>query len=515
MLAAILILRLFFVVYADGNISIGSITADEMDVIPGKSIGKLAYGMAPDNIFPFVYKGYTPAETLDIDTNICVIGTLYVFDMGTNELSQIQMANETLECYASSKDYLYCITVDGKILKTDYTGSFFECIYTSEVTDIYRPVVFGNYLAFIEGGNCIVIINTTTNEVESVASGYTVSSMFMFDDDKIIWRDEDGVPNYYNLTSEENTVLGNEYEVNCIISPYISCGADEEETENSTCTLINFDPDTNDVSIPLPEYSAVPGTGFVLNNALTHFTDNYASSNECDGFAKYAHDRFLHIEDWSRPGPSWVANTGTNPDYHENRQFSSLESMKAFFASLTKGAFVRYVSVNDETPSDGTHSIFFDKVDSSGLGIWVYECNQDGQCGVGYQYYPFATIFGHYIRALYYVDHDFSTQKVFENASYHKYNCENCDGYLRQLHSNPQRVIVTQQMHNTNYPCCGVTQVSSHTAVRQSVATSTQNHRIYYSCCSGYITAAHSFSSGICTVCGYVKGSNVVEPINV
>ena len=502
-------------VYADGNISIGSITTDEMNVIPGKSNEKMAYGMAPDNIFPFVYKGYAPAETLDIDTNVCVIGSLYIFDIVSKELTNLQIGNETLECYASSKDHLYCVTVDGKIIKTDYSGSFFEYIYTSEENESYRPVVFGEYLSFIEGGNSIVIINTTTKEAETVLSGHTFSSMFMFDDNKIIWRDENGIPNYYNLTSDENTVLGNEYGVNCIIAPYISFETDEEETENSTYTLINFDPNTNDVSFPLPEYPAVPGTGFVPSTVLSYFTTNYAWSNECDGFAKYAHDRFLHIEDWSRQGPSWVANTATNPDYHENWQFASIESMKTFFASLTKGAFVRYVSVNDQTPSNGTHSIVFDRVDSSGLGIWVYECNQDGQCGVGYQYYPFTTIFGHYIRALYYVDHNFSTQKVFENASYHKYDCENCDGYLRQLHSNSQSVIVTQQVHNTNYSCCGVTKVSSHTAVRQSVATSTQNHRIYYSCCSGYITAVHSFSSGVCTVCGYVKGSNVVEPVNI
>lgn len=33
----------------------------------------------------------------------------------------------------------------------------------------------------------------------------------------------------------------------------------------------------------------------------------YADSHQCDGFAKYAHDRFWHVEDWDREHASWLS----------------------------------------------------------------------------------------------------------------------------------------------------------------------------------------------------------------
>lgn len=503
-----LLFSLSFIVFAEGNMPIGSINTGEMDMIPGKSVEKLAYGMAPENVYPFVYTGSPPSLHLNIDTSGCAVGKMYVFDKDTEEV--IPIGNDTVEMYACTKDYLFYTTNDGRIFQTDYSGSFFVCLYATEQNEISKLISFGEYLYFIKGGNSVVIINTASNETSVVLSGYPVSSVFMFDDNQMIWRNEAGEPNYYNIDTGNNIVLANEHMVNCLVSLYIAPELDDAGTAVSINAIDSL---ANDVSFPLPEYPANPGYGLGVDNVLSRFTIRYAGSGECDGFAKYAHDRYLHIEDENRDTPSWEVNGINTEDHCDGIPFNSASVVVDFFESLHKGAFVRYTTNTDETPWDGRHSIVFDKIDPDNTGVWVYECNQDFQNGVGYRKYTFSQIFGQYSGTLYYVTHSFGNQMTFDNSSYHKVFCNRCDGYLRQAHPSRQSIIATKNTHTTSYSCCGGSQILSHTAVRQTAVNSTLNHRIYYSCCSGYVTESHSYSSGTCTVCGYTRGGSIVEPV--
>lgn len=201
----------------------------------------------------------------------------------------------------------------------------------------------------------------------------------------------------------------------------------------------------NDVSIPLPEYQSHPprvNWDFqVPMRSRFHDDENaciiYGYSDECDGFARYAHDRFWHIDEryW---GSTW---SPSHQDYKGRVTFSGATgtsnstSVEGFFSRLHRGAFIRYL-----TRSGSQHSIFFDNIDDT--GIWVYECNQDAfygeaprpHCGVAYQKYTFDYVYSHYPAVLYYVNHTLLPATA-ENAIYHTIECGFCEGYIRQQHN--------------------------------------------------------------------------------
>ena len=210
----------------------------------------------------------------------------------------------------------------------------------------------------------------------------------------------------------------------------------------------------NDITFPLDDYPAVAEVGgFVPSEVLSRFRfddenktpKEYANSNECDGFAKLAHDSFWHICDEDRDGPSWEINGANTADVKGNTQSTRIQwynstaedgiymSVEQFYRHLGRGSFVRYVSRTDDTPQDGTHSLVFDEF-VEGLGVWVYEAHMDGDYGVGYQLYPFDVISGNYKYILYYVEHTLSTE-AYDDGLYHRVYCANCDGYLRQAHN--------------------------------------------------------------------------------
>lgn len=202
----------------------------------------------------------------------------------------------------------------------------------------------------------------------------------------------------------------------------------------------------NDVSIPLPEYQSHPSRvdwNFQVP-MRSRFIDSegnckiYGNSNECDGFARYAHDRFWHIDAryW---GSTW---SPSHQDYKGSVTFVGPTvstddgiSVKDFFDGLHRGAFIRYL-----TRSGSQHSIFFDNIDDT--GIWVYECNQDAfyipnsgaHCGVDYQKYTFGYVYEHYPAIVYYVNHRLLPAAV-ENTTYHIIECAFCEGYIRQQHN--------------------------------------------------------------------------------
>lgn len=291
----------------------------------------------------------------------------------------------------------------------------------------------------------------------------------------------------------------------------------------------------NDVLFPLTEYPAVPEIGgFEPSEIKSDFLNEdgsetcYAGSHQCDGFAKYAHDRFWHVDNWNRNSPSWEVNGVYTADVYttklewRNKNYEDALAdktyvdrtniVKDFFSSLGRGSFVRYGKVDDPTPANGVHSIVFDKLSDDGNGIWAYEANQDGECGVGYQMYTFSQIEKNYEYILYYVEHTLSTSYVCSDSSYHKVDCLNCDGYLRQPHSEGVTSIVNVGTvgHKLEYGCCSGYTTVPHYGAATYTAVSPENHRISYRCCTGYITAVHTFNTaGRCTGCGFRTGSQI------
>ena len=105
-----------------------------------------------------------------------------------------------------------------------------------------------------------------------------------------------------------------------------------------------------------------------------------------------------------------------------------------------------------------------------------------------------------------YVNHTFGSA-VYENTSTHKVPCANCDGYLRQNHSDVTGLVCQNKlMHATVYNCCNKTLNTRHTATGVVARYTIGAHKITYSCCSGFATEAHTFGTGtVCTVCGAPK----------
>ena len=452
------------------------------------------YALAPDHLLPFIFNNRAPFVWVAVDTSDCVTDRLYVY----NKLSDktIEITDEIVTSFSSTNDYLYYTTNEQKIFEVDYTGDNAVMLYQAPQGKIGKLNTFGNLLYFIENNKNVIVYDTASRQAEIITSQNDISSVYMFDFGKIICYYQDEHIIYVNTITQEYMSLANNYEVNCLINENSSSVENVNEIRNTASNrLLNYS--YNDVDFPLSEYPADLGSGWTMPTVRSYFTTTYAGSNQCDGFAKYAHDRFFHLYNANRTSPSWqngstvtadhhgaLPNEITNPNYVPGNDddlvvLDSADSVRSFFGTLSKGAFLRYISRTDSTPYNGTHSVVFAGMSEDGTGIYVYEANQDGQCGVGYQKYTFAILDNNYTHILYFVNHDFSSTGISENSGTHLVYCENCEGYLRQAHS-------------------------------INISKTALQHTRYCTVCSWYETSAHQFSGNVCTVCRYRKGDLVV-----
>lgn len=451
------------------------------------------YALAPDHLLPFAFDGYNPHPWIEIDISNCVAGQLYVYNELTD--SVICVVNETVSTFAATKDNLFYVTDGGTISAVDYSGVSGGVLYQSEQGEITDIEAFGNLLYFIEGGQHAVIFNTQDLQAQTVTSQDVIFSLYMFDFDKIIWYDAQGNANYLNMSTQVNTAMANEYAVNCLIN---SVDASAEQQASTVSTYSTTSTSYNNVTFPLPEYPANEGEYGERPEAISSFDTSYANSRQCNGFAKYAHDRFWHLYDEDRTITDWLSDNALEADYSgasskdmscikydpkadtELTQFKKTASLvEKFFRGLNKGAFIRYVNYLDETPYNGTHSIVFAGLTEDGDGIYAYEANMDKNNGVGYQKYRFAYIAEKYATVLYYVDHSLSSTGVSHSSTYHRIECKRCDAYLLRSHNKKTSYSTTEHFQS----CTG---------------------------CNWTSSGAHKITGTICLACGYTTSGNVI-----
>ena len=463
------------------------------------TLAAMAYAHQPSHLYPFIYDGSDSAPWLKINTSNCVIGGLYVYDQSSNNLARI--GEDIATDLVSTKENLYYVTANNTLVKTDYGGTQFCPLYQLTRGDITFLYAFGYLIYIVESNRYLVVFDIETNTAETVWVEDGINRVYPFDRDKLIWYTFDNDPNYLNLSTSISTPLADEQAVDLLISPYVSLQQhhpNETYASNSTTTSLNSS-NHNDISIPLPEYPASLQQDFdILVGVQSFFNGTYAGgAGQCDGFAKYAHDRFWHVHDDTRNRPSWITSSWTvtgdfvgpslsdmQPPEEGEEPFepsndpntikfnSNVESVVSFFSNLERGTFIRYVNYNCTKRYMGNHSIFFDGIADDGEGIYVYECNQLEEFGrpnaVGYQYYP-----------LYYVEHTPGTKSVHSTAR-HKTACTKCAGYLLQTHT----ASATYTSHNDS------------------------KHRVSFSCCSGYVLKNHVILSGPinrCKVCNWIE----------
>lgn len=378
---------------------------------------------------------------------------MYVYNRNTNAITPIGTANASR--FAATKEELFVVTVDQKIMRTDYLGSNFTELYQTAQGNINWIDNFGNILYFIENNERLVLLDTNTGNTQIVLTAADMVSALVFNADKLIWYNSLGEARYYNMTSQQTVVMISEHQINVLISRHtLPATGDASTVTIQAVTADNY----NDVTFPLDEYDAVyDDTPFGSFTILETFDGSYAGSNQCDGFAKYAHDRFWHVYDDDCTHPSWVVNGSNTADVRslDGAVWSGgATTISQFFQTLDRGSFIRYTKSSDDTPADGAHSVVFDKISSDNLGVVVYEANQDWANGVTYQRYSFNLLSSNYSGFLYYVEHALQSYPTSEDGNYHLVECTNCDGYLRQRHT-------FTRLFNGKYRCTGCGYTSS------------------------------------------------------
>lgn len=412
---------------------------------------------------------------------------MYVHDSNTNTV--VEITDATVVTFTTTTDNLFYVTVDGKLYQSDFTGSFHTLLYQATQGTVTCLDYFNGNLTFIEGGIQVKVLDVEEGTAEEVFANKDICSIFFFDDDKFIWRDKEDQPYYYNITTKGTVSFNSEHEVNCVVAPYQTPILSEEEQ----ASILAGATSRNNISFPLIEYGVSENSyNFSYATALTYFNNgiksvpscyhvsnsdptavfdckNYAGSRQCDGFAKYAHDRYYHLST-VRSSPSFVSD-----DMSYEVTLGSGEAVRDFFADLIEGTFIRYGKIKDGKHVEA-HSVVVSEV--GGSGVWVYECNQDWKCGVFYTYYSFDQIAKNYLCAHYYVKHSFSGAPQCYNEDRHKLICENCSAYI----------------------------VPKHAGSQQAFSVNETQHQIKYSCCSGYLRLEDHVYSGNypeCLECGY------------
>lgn len=481
----------------------------------------LAYGVVPEHLYPFIYPGSNPYPWVEIDTANCTVGKIYVYNRNTDILTPI--GSDTAKTYAATTDYLYYVTRDNTIKKTDYTGSSITTLYASSQGNIHNLSAFGNILYFIQNGKHLIFLDATTGNTQCVLTEDDLVSAFVFNEDKFVWYDSQDQARYYNLTTRQSVALKNPYEENALIAQYTASESENTAGNNTRMYPSSGQADPyNDITFPLDEYRAVFGVEqYHKLTVLDSFDRRYAGSGECDGFAKYAHDAFWHILIDNRTQPSWIVNGTLTDDVHGNivrntkadcalvwreENYDDVKDdedyidntavVTQFFRALDRGSFVRYGKADDDTLYDGSHSIVFDGLSDDGRGIIVYEANQNWNNGVGYQKYYFETIHNGYEWILYYVEHDVGDTVVCEDIYTHKVCCANCDAFLRQEHSYEYANYsnYSENEHKITYGCCSGQAFETHNFNGQTYWDD-YTHTFYCVYCSAYQQEYHNFNA--------------------
>lgn len=466
----------------------------EIPTAPENSIEELNYSRPPVNVYVFIHvSGHDPFFGMTVNTEDCIEGHLYAFDKNTGIVTAI--VQQVVKSHTETKDHVYYVTDNG-IYQTDYAGGIGQFLYGIQNAEISCLDYFDGILYFIENGDTVVAVNVESGTSSVVLEESGMSWVYFFDDDKLVWRNWNGDPFYYVLGTELSISLNSEYEFNCILAPYVTPQVD---TSASTLSVLTGE-FRNDVNFPFDEYPAeadnVGKFNFDLDNVVSYFSNTinydpitgkriatchhdpdfpnnvsrdckyYAKVPECDGFAKYAHERFIHITGNANSNP-YQPTGDTN---HTDQTIQNAGWLETFFGGLSRGAFVRYGKYKTELDENGNprtyitgHSIAFDYVDVDNGGIWVYECNQDWKCGVFYSFYTFDVLAGNYSFIDYYVNHTFSETPVIDDLSYHLTGCINCDGYLRQTHvGSASYSYFSASKHTVSRSCCQNNELEDH-----------------------------------------------------
>ena len=526
--------------------------AIEEDTTTPSAVNPFEYAKAPDGLYVFIYYGSSPYMSVDIDTSECVVGRLYVYNSTTASVTEI--SEQSVTAYTYTINALYYVTTEQKIYKTDYFGTNHEHLYQCTQGTIRNLKTYLDTLYFIEDQTSIILLDVASKTTQEIWAYENLSWVIMLNTDQLIATTAEEDDYLYDMSTDTATPIS-DIEATNLVTAAVKGTASNNARTTTTVNLATMVTQENDVSFPIEPYGAIPDDTYSKVNGYyyspptswfhtdpthegcgTGICKTYGGSSECEGFARYAHDRYAHMENYADMSRyAWDDDKCiitydyprlTKEEYGDEVSSRNLKlfldqyDVKDFFAPLETGAYVRYGKYKDNDREDGVHSIVL--VAKDDLGIWVYECNQSYDsnsnhgCGVFLQYYTYAVL-TKYEYILHYVNHDFEETPVYDGTTYHKVGCTDCAGYVRKEHDDVSKTFFNIINHRTTFNCCsGSTVTTAHTAtVMYSVYSATQ-HKISAACCSGYLLENHTFALNsnnryVCTGCGQARDSIIMS----
>lgn len=417
----------------------GFATADTLSdsstaIIP--TISQDIYGIAPAHLFPFIYSDDSSfAFFRDIIGPCgCKPGLLYVKNFNTNEITQLW--EEPVSEFTETADYVYFITVDNKIIQTDYFGNNSKILYSSS-SPLSSIIHYDSIIYFLDNCN-IMSYSLCTNSIDTLLHQDGITSIFPCHGNNLILKSNEA-QYIYNTISHSLTSVASTDDVDTLINGDIT-------SNNNTVELLPFSYSTlataaenNDVIFPLSEFSTSPYFTYGKvkcdhTSSATRKCRYYKNANECMGFAMYASEQYAHLP----TSGSFYRASGDYVTYKNNSEylmFQSSTAVRLFFQRLTKGAYVRLCAYPkaEDTNKDGSHSLVY--VSASSSSVTIYDSNRIGACKIAYQSRDYATMLGSYPYVFEYVSHHFTKKAQSYSYTYHKIGCANCVGYLLSSHT--------------------------------------------------------------------------------
>ena len=526
---------------------------DMEEIVTSSKVNPYEYGTVPDEIYTFIYRGTAPYLSIDIDTSSCVLNRLYVYNETDN--SVVEISEQNVKEYTTTMDALFYVTESNEIYKSDYTGQYIEFLYRGDSGSVKNMECYYDMFVFTQDDN-IILMDLATQTTQILWTCSDIDYFFILSDTELlIVTTFEEFYIYDILFAEPRVVDAEEFNARLDQLKHSSDGTQNPDVSVMTVYPGGLEYYINDVSFPLPEYPVNYESGAYYKNyhypdpARWFHTDKtlegcsnsncarYAGAGECMGFARYVHDVYNHMLDYtitdSTPDQWYVGKNMHHavkdandnwifPYYFENNE----EKVRQFFANLQTGNYVRYGHDEDDDIEDGIHSMVLVGKDSE--GIWVYECNQNyykdltsdrinGRpksffgCGVHLQYHTYDVLAGRYDFVVKYTDHAYDEAPVYDNATYHKVGCTCCVGYLRQEHTNVSATLMGL-MHRATFHCCGGSTANSpHTGTISWTYYSSTQHKMTATCCTGELLQNHTFNNlSVCTGCGYGGGGMII-----
>lgn len=401
--------------------------------------------VAPDPYYPFIYDpewNYAwLGESLADAIAELYPGYLYVANINTKSVELL--LDTPVVDYECNTESIFAVTESNQIIRTDYLGSSDTVIYESASGDI-KALEYENHTLYFADGNRVLSMCIQSQNTETILILDNVIYIFPYHTDKLLLKDDAANVYTYDVLTGILSVVEDECATDELLNSTIQTITHiDYDSEAHLASTDSFDIAMSVMQPSLPMESYEVGDFFTTtgNACINHNScKRYASTNQCDGFARYVNEHYYHVEGstWSTP---YSVPGDVNAPYSKYQAFTNTTTLYQFFNNLTRGAYVRVSKRNEEQDavpphtSQGSHSYVYVSHDSNGAVL--YEANLNNTCEVNYGYRTFDELLSRYPYFFGWVNHTPAGRYALGNSDYHKEYCshDGCSAYIFKAHT--------------------------------------------------------------------------------